>query len=146
MRNHRLGDTIWTQAGKNSGFSGADGGLELQPHICLCLANVHTSCGLCLRADTACPHTSSKEQRWAVGGSGWRHCPAPLPGYWHIQSPQQHKNLRRISGTNYSEASFLAHRMWTCLFFSSVPPRLNSGMVPRCEHWDDGLKLTELCI
>lgn len=37
-------------------------------------------------------------------------------------------------GTNYSEASFLAHRTYACLFFSSMPPRLNSGVMPRCEH------------
>lgn len=95
MRNCRLGDTIWTQTGKNSNFSGADGGVELQPHICLCLDNRHTSCGsLCATKQTRCAHAlPTSKQRWAVGGSGWGHSPALLLWYWQIQSPQQHKNL-----------------------------------------------------
>lgn len=144
MRNCRLGDTIWTQIGKNSSFSGADGGLELQPHIFVgptCTPGV----GLCHKADTVCPHTSHQQAK-VGGGREWMEpfpCSPALALADSVTSAAQESHDCR--GTNYSEASFLSHRMYACLSFSSVPPRLNSGLMPRCEHWDDGLKLTELC-
>lgn len=136
MRNCRLGDTIWTQTGKNSSFSGADGGLELQPHICLCLDNMHTSCGsLCATKQTRCVHALPTNKQRGGGGRKWMEIfpcsPALVLADPDTSAAEESHGCR---GRNYSEASFPSHRTYGCLFFSSVPPRLNSGMMPRCEH------------
>lgn len=147
MRNCMIWDTIWTQIGRNSNFSGADGGVELQPHIHLCLDNTHTGSGCVPQSRhgmSAYFPSTSKGGWWermngdmlllSFPGTGRSGHLSSIRISWFIAGIAEQQITLRLP--------FYQRRTYACLFSNSVAPRLNSGMMPRCANWDKGLKLT----
>lgn len=107
----------------------------------------HTGSG-CVPQTMVCPHTFHQQAK-VDGGRQWVEtcfCSSP-PGI--VRSG--HLSSIRISffASGIAEQQttlrlpFYQRRTHACLFSSSVPPRLNSGMMPRCANRDKTLKLTE---